>query len=84
MEHSGNKIVPVDRVAQRLAFNFPSEKALFAPESRGEASFRRVCYLSQLLAALCLRVESEHYRRGREFSPQQPKAAGTMGSMYWM
>ena len=60
MVHSGNKIVPVDRVAQRLAFNFPSEKALFAPDARGEVSFRRVCYLSQLLAALCLRVESEH------------------------
>ena len=42
MEHSGNRIVPVDRVAQRLVFNFPSEKALFAPDERGEASFRRV------------------------------------------
>ena len=70
--------------AQRLSFNFPSDKPLFAPDERGEASFRRVCYLSQLLAALCLRVESEHYRRGREFSPAQPKAAGTMGTMYWM
>jgi hypothetical protein len=79
MVHSQNKIVHNSVLQQRLEFNFPADAPTV--KATGEDAFRRVCYLSQLLQAVCVRVESEHYRRGRDFSPMQPKAAGTMGTM---
>lgn len=94
--HSENRIVSQSLLLSRLHYNFPADVSQI--DATGEAPFRRVTYLSQLLQALCLRQESEHYRRGRDFSPgvaarpnpggglenwrQHP--AGTMGTMYWM
>lgn len=65
--HSENRIVHQPTLIGRLNFNFPADAASL--NAYGEAPFRRVVYLSQLLQALCLRQESEHYRRGRDFSP---------------
>jgi hypothetical protein len=94
--HSANRIVKQPLIISRLLYNFPSDADQI--HATGEAPFRRATYLSQLLQALCLRQESEHYRRGRDFSPGvaarsnpgggvqswREHAAGTMGTMYWM
>jgi hypothetical protein len=68
MVHSQNRIVHQSLLLSRLIFNFPADAANIK-SAYGEVPFRRVLYLSQLLQALCLRQESEHYRRGRDFSP---------------
>ena len=66
--HSQNRIVHQSQLLTRLVYNFPAEATTILHQT-GEPSIRRVTYLSQLLQALCLRQESEHYRRGRDFSP---------------
>jgi hypothetical protein len=94
--HSQNRIVHQSLLLSRLLSNFPDDASNIL-HAYGEVPFRRVTYLSQLLQALCLRQESEHYRRGRDFSPGvaagghkwpaqkwRQHAAGTMGTMYWM
>jgi beta-mannosidase len=45
--------------------------------SIGEAPFDAFAYVSQALQTMCIRAESEHYRRGRE------SRANTMGALYW-
>ena len=97
MVHSQNRIVGESTLLTRLVYNFPGDSAAILRQY-GAKPFDRVTYLSQLLQALCLRQESEHYRRGRDFSPGvagrpndpgggpaewRHRAAGTMGTMYW-
>ena len=97
MVHSQNRIVGERLLLTRLVYNFPNDSAAILRQY-GAKPFGRVTFLSQLLQALCLRQESEHYRRGRDFSPGvagrpndpgggpaewRRRAAGTMGTMYW-
>ena len=63
-----------------MAWNFPADADF---DSKNVQIFRRQCFLSQLVQGLCLSNEAAHFRRGRDFSPKQAKAAGTMGSLYW-
>ena len=67
-------------IRARVAWNFPADADF---DSKNVQIFRRQCFLSQLVQGLCLSNEAAHFRRGRDFSPKQAKAAGTMGSLYW-
>jgi len=46
-------------------------------ETTGEDAFTKWSYLTQSMQSLCIKAQTEHYRRGRGMSSK------TMGALYW-